>query len=106
MSYMIEGGGSPTISKAKSWLYRHREASHTLLRSITAVCIDYLIGQAVAGAQLLQVFESHAGILGEDLFREFVLPYLREIAKGVKEGLKAQGHPGVPMVRGGTRYSG
>ncbi len=99
MSYMIEGGGSPTISKAKYWLYSHRDASHTLLRSITDVCVDYLIGQVVAGAQLLQVFESHAGILGEDSFREFVLPYLRDIARRVKEGQRALGRSPVPMVR-------
>ena len=38
MSYMIEGGGSPTLSKAKAWLYRHPKESHRLLKSITEVC--------------------------------------------------------------------
>ena len=45
MAYMIEGGGSPTLSKPKAWLYRHPEASHQLLQSITDVCVDYLEGQ-------------------------------------------------------------
>ena len=52
MSYMIEGGGSPTLSKAKAWLYQHQEASHELLQIITDVCVDYLVGQVRAGAQV------------------------------------------------------
>lgn len=52
MSYMIEGGGSTTMAKAKSWLYRHPEASHRLLRLLADVIIDYLVGQVAAGAQV------------------------------------------------------
>ena len=55
MSYMIEGGGSNTLSRAKSWLYRHKDASHQLLQAITNVSIDYLQEQVRAGAQALQV---------------------------------------------------
>ena len=58
MSYMIEGGGSNTISRAKAWLYRHKDASHQLLQAITDVCIEYLEGQVKAGAQALQVSAS------------------------------------------------
>ncbi|KAM4772951.1 uroporphyrinogen decarboxylase isoform 2-T2 [Cyanocitta cristata] len=52
MSYMIEGGGSTTMAKAKSWLYRHPEASHRLLQLLADVIIDYLVGQVAAGAQV------------------------------------------------------
>lgn len=52
MSYMIEGGGSTTMAKAKSWLYCHPEASHRLLRLLTDVVTDYLVGQVAAGAQV------------------------------------------------------
>ncbi len=31
MSYMIEGGGSRTQSKAKRWLYQYPDESHKLL---------------------------------------------------------------------------
>ena len=57
MSYMIEGGGSKTLSKAKKWLYQYPEASKKLLQIITDVNVDYLVEQVRAGAQLLQVFE-------------------------------------------------
>ncbi len=56
MAYMIEGGGSKTLSRAKTWLYLHPEASHRLLSAITDLSIDYLVGQVLlGGAQLLQV---------------------------------------------------
>ncbi|KAJ0011910.1 hypothetical protein NQD34_012885 [Periophthalmus magnuspinnatus] len=97
MSYMIEGGGSNTHSKAKRWLYRHPEASHILLKMLTDVIVEYLLGQVAAGAQALQVFESHAGILGPVQFKDFSLPYLRDIAKRVKEKLKETGQD-VPMI--------
>uniref|UniRef100_A0A8D3CBM5 Uroporphyrinogen decarboxylase n=1 Tax=Scophthalmus maximus TaxID=52904 RepID=A0A8D3CBM5_SCOMX len=97
MSYMIEGGGSSTHAKAKRWLYRHPEASHMLLRMLTDVIVEYLLGQVAAGAQALQVFESHAGILGPVEFREFSLPYLRDIGRLVKDRLKEAGQD-VPMI--------
>lgn len=95
---MIEGGGSPTLSKAKAWLYQHQESSHQLLQAITDVCVDYLVGQVLAGAQMLQVFESNAGLLGRGLFMEFSFPYLQQIAHKVKERLLAKYITPVPMV--------
>lgn len=53
MSYMIEGGGSNTHSKAKRWLYRYPEASHMLLKMLTDIIVDYLLGQVAAGAQVI-----------------------------------------------------
>jgi uroporphyrinogen decarboxylase len=95
---MIEGGGSKTLSKAKKWLYTHPEASHKLLQLLTDLNVDYLVGQVQAGAQMLQVFESHAEFLGPQLFAIFCMPYLKEICKLVKEKLTEKGIPTVPMV--------
>lgn len=52
MAYMIEGGGSRTFEKAKRWLFQHREQSLELLERIADVCIDFLVGQVKAGAQV------------------------------------------------------
>ena len=52
MCYMIEGGGSESMSKPKQWLYKYEEASHQLLNILTKVIIDYLVGQVIAGAQV------------------------------------------------------
>jgi len=52
MAYMVEGGGSKTFSKAKSWLYLYPNESKELLQRITDVIVEYLIGQVRAGAQV------------------------------------------------------
>ena len=58
MGYMVEGKGSKTMSKAKRWLYQHAAASHQLLSILTDVIIDYLVGQAEAGAQVRRYSDS------------------------------------------------
>ncbi|KAI9348129.1 Uroporphyrinogen decarboxylase [Obelidium mucronatum] len=88
MAYMIEGGGSKTYSKAKTWLYKYSEASKELLGYLTDVCVNYLVAQVKAGAQMLQVFDSNAGELAPAEFNEFVLPGLLDIASRVKAQLK------------------
>lgn len=97
MGYMIEGGGSKTLSKAKKWLYAHKSESHQLLQLLTNVIIDYLVMQAESGAQILQVFDSSAEYLNGNLYDVFGLPYLKQIRSGVKEKLKKL-NLDVPMV--------
>jgi len=62
------------------------------------VTANYLIGQAAAGAQILQVFESWAGELSKEMFDEFCLPYAVQILTKVRDGLKALDLAQVPMV--------
>jgi len=93
MAYMVEGEGSKTFSKAKKWLFQYPEASHKLLRKVTDCLIEYLKGQAKAGAQLLQVFDSWSGELSPDTFNKFCFPYLKEIGDKLKEA-----YPEVPLI--------
>ncbi|PSQ72329.1 MAG: uroporphyrinogen decarboxylase [Bacteroidetes bacterium QH_2_64_26] len=93
MAYMVEGSGSKSYRAARRWLYRYPEASKALLQRTTDVIVDYLIGQVEAGAQMLQVFDSWAGLHSPERFRTFCLPYLGEIAARVKDV-----YPEVPLV--------
>eukprot|EP00743_Colponemidia_sp_Colp-15_P001957 GILK01002129.1.p1 GENE.GILK01002129.1~~GILK01002129.1.p1 ORF type:complete len:381 (-),score=66.56 GILK01002129.1:141-1244(-) len=93
MAYMIEGGGSKTWSKAKTWLYKWPEASHKLLQATTDVIVEYLIKQVHAGAQLLQLFDTFAGELSEAVFNTFALPYILQIGERVKAV-----HPDIPFI--------
>jgi len=98
MSYMIEGGGSKTCHKAKAWLYKYPKESQQLLENIGEVVIQYLVLQVKAGAQLLQVFESHAEFLSPDSFAKYCLPILRKIVTETNARLTSQGVATVPMV--------
>ena len=84
-TYMIEGKGSKTFSKAKAWLYKNPVASHRLLQKITDFTIAYLKTQINAGANLVQIFDSWAGKLSPESFNTFSLPYINQITEAIKE---------------------
>lgn len=100
MGYMIEGGGSKTLSKAKKWLYAHPQESHQLLEILTDTIIDYLVMQVRAGAQILQVFDSSAEYLNKDLYKTFGIPYLKKIREKVREKLNDLDVPIVLFAKG------
>ncbi|KAA9354861.1 uroporphyrinogen decarboxylase [Larkinella humicola] len=83
--YMTEGKGSKTFSVAKKLLYADPAFSHALLQKITDSTIDYLKAQIRAGADLVQIFDSWAGILSPDQYRTFSLPYIKQICDALAE---------------------
>lgn len=82
-AYMVEGSGSKTFSKARRMLYNEAALSHRLLDMITQSTINYLKGQISAGADVVQIFDSWAGILGPEQYNEFSLKYIRRICEEV-----------------------
>lgn len=84
-AYMLEGSGSKTFSKARRFLYAEPVQSHALLQKITDTTIAYLRGQVTAGADLVQLFDSWAGELTPEQYRQFALPYLRQICEALPE---------------------
>jgi uroporphyrinogen decarboxylase len=84
-SYMIEGSGSKTFSEAKKALYSQPSFSHQLLEMVTQSTINYLKAQVAAGADIVQIFDSWAGILSPAQYREFALPYISRICDAVQE---------------------
>jgi uroporphyrinogen decarboxylase len=86
------------MSKAKRWLYSYENESHDLLNLLANFIIDHLVEQIAAGAQLVQLFESHCACLTPDLFNRFSLPYLCQIAKGVNEELSKRNIASVPFI--------
>ncbi|MFM8964463.1 MAG: uroporphyrinogen decarboxylase, partial [Sphingomonadales bacterium] len=83
LCYMVEGKGSKTFSESRKLLYTQPALAHQLLQRITDTTIAYLKGQVAAGADALQLFDSWAGILGEDQYREFGLKYIQQIAEAL-----------------------
>ncbi|MFZ7114787.1 MAG: uroporphyrinogen decarboxylase [Bacteroidota bacterium] len=85
LSYMIEGKGSKTFSKAKKFLYTEPRLAHKLLDKITKSTINYLKGQISAGADIVQVFDSWAGVLSPEQYSEFASRYISEISDSISE---------------------
>jgi uroporphyrinogen decarboxylase len=84
-AYMIEGGGSKTFSKAKKMLYTEPELSHRLLAKITETIISYLKDKISVGVDLVQLFDSWAGILSPTQYATFASPYIAQICDAIDE---------------------
>ena len=84
LSYMIEGRGSKTFSNAKKFLYTEPALAHMLLEKITESTINYLRAQMDCGADLVQIFDSWAGILSPAQYEEFSLKYISKDRKSTR----------------------
>ena len=91
LSYMVEGSGSKTFSRARALLVNEPALAHRVLQKTTDTTIAYLKAQVAAGADIIQVFDSWAGILSPSLYAEFSLRYVRQIVEGL-------GETGVPVT--------
>jgi uroporphyrinogen decarboxylase len=91
MSYMVEGAGTKTFTRAKRFLVEQPRSAHALLGRLAGTVGRFLEAQVAAGAQAVQLFDSWAAALGPRDFREFALPYLAEAAR-------TAGRAGVPVI--------
>jgi uroporphyrinogen decarboxylase len=94
-SYMIEGRPTKDFGLTKRMLYAEPSRWHRLMETLTAVTVAYLGAQVDAGVQAVQLFDSWAGALSLDAYREHVLPYSRRV-------LQAIAARGVPTIHFGT----
>jgi uroporphyrinogen decarboxylase len=91
-SYAIEGGSSKDFTKTKAFMLSEPAAWRRLLTKLVTVQADYLLAQARAGAQALQVFDSW---VGRALGRE---DYLRSVAPHNRDLFAAIAPAGVPVI--------
>ncbi len=93
-SYAIEGGSSRTFLHTKTLMYREPSAWHDLMQRLSRSIVLYLNAQIAAGAQVVQLFDSWVGCLGQNDYRTYVMPHMREIVAGLT--------PGTPLIHFGT----
>lgn len=99
-AYMVEGSGSKTFSAARKVLYTQPSFAHQLLDLITQSTINYLKGQVRAGADIIQIFDSWAGILGPAQYEEFSMPYISRICAAIQDVPKIVFSKGAFFARG------
>jgi uroporphyrinogen decarboxylase len=81
--YLVEGKPSREFPHAKAMLYGAPDLWHALMERLTAVTTNYLVAQAHAGADAVQLFDSWLGLLDRETFRHSVLPYTQQIFASV-----------------------
>lgn len=104
-TYMIAGHGTPDQAPARLFAYRHPEAFERLVDGLAEWCAAFLSRQIEAGADVVQIFDSWAGILDERSFERFCLKPVAAIVKAVRAR-----HPSVPVIGfpkgAGARFNG
>jgi uroporphyrinogen decarboxylase len=96
-SYLIEGGSSRHFERTKQFIYREPQAFNRLMALLAAMTVDYLVGQAKAGASCLMLFDSWVGCLSRQDFQSHVLPHSVAIFSALREQL-----PTLPNIYFGT----
>ena len=91
LSYLVEGKTSREFEHVKGLLFCQPGLFGQLMERLTDLLIAYLGGQVAAGADALQIFDSWAGALAPDDYREHVLPHTARLVAAVRE-------LGVPVI--------
>ena len=85
LSYMVEGQGSKTFSKAKKLLYSQPQDAHALMQKLTVTIISYLHKKVDAGVDIIQLFDSWSGVLDRDTYNSFCMPYIKRISTEIEK---------------------
>ena len=104
-TYMVEGGSSRDFAAIKRWAFSDPDGFGVLIDVLVAAISRHLIRQAGAGAEVVQIFDSWAGVLPEPVFQRWCVEPVAAIVKQVKAA-----HPDLPIIgfpRGaGAAYRG
>ena len=92
-TYMIAGRGTPDQAPARLWAYRDPEGFSELMSLLVDVSTEYLEAQIVAGAQVVQIFDSWAGALSDEEFEKWSVRPIAEMVRRLKKS-----HPDTPII--------
>lgn len=83
-TYMIAGRGTPDQAPSRAFAARHPELLDRLVATLVEASISYLVAQLRAGADIVQLFDSWSGVLGESEFERWCLKPAKAIVDGVR----------------------
>lgn len=99
-SYMIAGGGSPDQAPARLFAYRYPDAFAELIGHLTTASAAYLVRQLEAGAEVVQIFDSWAGILPPEEFARWCVAPVRALVETVRASVPQARFIGFPRGAG------
>lgn len=94
-TYVIEGRGRKSVPRTRAMIASEPKTWEAVMDLFTELIADYLIAQAEAGADVVQVFDSWVGILNAETYREHVLPASRRVFERLDDA-------DVPSIHFGT----
>ena len=95
--YMVEGKGGTNADKLRALTIHNPSALQDLIELLCEATTNYIIGQIKAGAEIIQIFDSWAGLLAnegdEDLFLDLIINPTKKIIEEVKAY-----YPDIPII--------
>lgn len=91
--YMLQGGGSKTFDAARKYAAAQPEAFKRLIELLTQACTRYLEAQITAGADVIKIFDSWAGLCPHWLRREALTCPVSTIINNIRAR-----HSEVPII--------
>jgi len=90
-AYLVEGRGAPGFPRMRALLESDGVAFGELMERLSEVAVTYLIDQHRAGADVVQLFDSWAGLVPPATWASEVLPHVRRVLEALREA-------GVPTI--------
>lgn len=101
--YMVEGGTSRDFHTVKQWAFSDAAGFALLIDKIVDATVLHVQRQVAAGADVIQLFDSHAGVLPDGAYERWVVEPNARIVKAIRAT-----YPKLPIIgfpRGsGQRY--
>jgi uroporphyrinogen decarboxylase len=92
-TYMVEGGSSRDFRRVKAWAYGDPAGFAALIEVLSETTIELLSAQIAAGVEVVQLFDSWAGVLPEAALVPWVIAPTKRIVAALK-----QRYPGCPVI--------
>jgi uroporphyrinogen decarboxylase len=92
-AYMVEGKLSKDLSEVKSAYYNNRKFFDFLIETLIENIAQHLINQIKHGAEIVQLFDSWAGMLIDDDYKNLVIKPNQKIVAKVKTV-----YPNIPII--------
>jgi len=102
--YMVEGRGGGDFLEVKRMLYSRPDLLHVILEINAKSVVAYLNAQIEAGAQAVMLFDTWGGTLSEAAFREFSLPYIKEVCVQLVRTREGETVPRIVFTKGGGQW--
>ena len=91
--YMVEGGGSKDFAHIRAMAHADPTLFGSLIDVLVDSTVEYTSAQVKAGADVIMLFDSWAGVLSPLLFARYVTEPTQRIVAALREK-----HPGLPII--------
>ncbi len=99
LSYVIEGGGSKVYHRTKRFMFEQKRLFEGMCDRLVDILVDYALMQVKSGVDAFQVFDSWAGALSPEDYREYVFASTRRLIEGIRAS-------GIPVIYFSTGTAG